>query len=172
MVKKAFFFLTAVSLVFIQAHPFLPFGRSGIRPDLIFVLVVYIGVSCSVLNGAFFCFALGYLIELFSGSSPGLYITVYLCTFISIRVFLKYFSFDTLAKFSILLFTCFLTKFVLLFFSFYFTYAYSFSLFRKTFFLEAFYTFILSPFVFWVLLVIENYKKETPYFFGSKKHVA
>jgi len=171
MLKKLFYLATAVVLLFLQVHPFLPFGRTGIRPDLMFILVVYTGVCCSVLSGAALCFVLGYLVEIFSGSSPGFYITVYLCAFISIRFFLKYFSFDSLTKLSVLLLVCFGIKFSLLLFSFYFTYSYDFYVFRKIFFLEAFATFILSPFVFWVLRIIENYKKETPYFFGSGKHV-
>lgn len=172
MKKNLFYFLTAALLLFIQAHPNLPFGRTGIRPDLLFILAVYAGVCARALSGAFICFLLGYAAELFSGATSGFYSTIYLSVFLSIRIFLKYFSFDTIAKLIILLFVCFFIKFFILFFSFYFIYEYSYSLIKKVFFLESFYTLVLSPFVFFLLLKIESYKKEVPYFFGSKKHVS
>ena len=172
MKKKIFCLLTAFLLLFIQTHPYLPFGRGGIRPDLFFVLAVYVGVSSNILTGSFICFFLGYGIEIFSGTNTGLYSTIYLSVFLVIKILLKYFSFDGLIKLIFLLFVCFLIKFVIVFFSFYFIYEYDYSVFKKIFLLETFYTLILSPFVFMLLIKTEGYKKDTPYFLGSKKNVS
>jgi len=172
MKKNIFYFLTAVLLLFIQTHPFLPFGKNGIRPDLFFVLSVYVGISCQIINGSLVCFLLGYFLEIYSGTNSGLYSTIYLSTFIAIRILLKYFSFDTVTKIIALLCACFTIKFFIMLISFCAIYDYSFALFRKIFFLELVYTLILSPFVYHFLLKINNYNKEAPYFFGSKKNVS
>ena len=172
MKKNVFYFLTAVLLLFIQTHPFLPFGKNGIRPDLFFVLAVYLGISCRAINGALLCFLLGYVLELFSGTNSGLYSTIYLSTFLAIRVLLKYFSFDTVAKITALLFVSFVIKFFILLVSFCVIYSCGFALFRKIFLLESIYTFVLSPFIYQLLLKIDKHNKETPYFFGSKKNVS
>ena len=172
MKKNVFYFLTAVLLLFIQTHPFLPFGKNGIRPDLFFVLAVYLGISCRAINGALLCFLLGYVLELFSGANSGLYSTIYLSTFITIRALLKYFSFDTVAKIMGLLCASLVVKFFIMLVSFCVIYDFSFALFRKIFLLESIYTFVLSPFVYQLLLKIDKYNKETPYFFGSKKNVS
>lgn len=172
MKKKVFYFLTAVLLLFIQTHPFLPFGKGGIRPDLFFVLSVYVGISCQIINGSLVCFFLGYFLEVYSGASSGLYSTIYLSTFIAIRVLLKYFSFDTVTKIMALLCACFTVKFFIMLIYFCIIYDHSFALFRKIFFLELVYTFILSPFVYHFLLKINNYNKESPYSLGSKKNVS
>ncbi len=167
MKKKIFYLLTAALLLYIQTLPFLPFGKTGIRPDLFLILAVYLSVSFSTIYGSFLCFLLGYTIEIFSGTNSGFYPTIYLGVFLTIRILLKYFSFDTVAKLIVLLFVCFFVKFFIILFSFCFIYEYSYSVFKKVFFLESFYTLVFSPFVFLLLLTIEKHKKQTPYFFGS-----
>src|SRR5210317_1526507 len=118
MKKKVLYLLTAIILLFLQTHPFLPFGKDGIRPDLFFALAVYVGISCRAINGALFCFLLGYFLEIFSGANSSLYSTIYLSTFIAIRVLLKYFSFDTVSKIMALLFASFVVKFFIMLISF------------------------------------------------------
>jgi rod shape-determining protein MreD len=172
MKKKLFYLLTAVLLLLIQTHPFLPFGKDGIRPDLFFALAVYVGIRCSAINGALICFFLGCFLEIFSGANSGLYSTIYLSTFITIRVLLKYFSFDTVAKIMALLCAALVIKFFIMFVSFCVIYGYGFALFRKIFLLESIYTLVLSPFIYQLLLKINKHNKETPYFFGSKKNVS
>jgi rod shape-determining protein MreD len=172
MKKKALYLLTAVLLLFIQTHPFLPFGKDGIRPDLFFTLAVYVGIHCRAINGALVCFLLGCFLEIFSGAPLGLYSTIYLSTFVAIRVFLKYFSFDTVAKIMALLCASLVVKFFIMLVSFCVIYDFSFALFRKIFLLESIYTFVLSPFIYQLLLKIDKHNKETPYFFGSKKNVS
>jgi rod shape-determining protein MreD len=172
MKKKVLYLLTAVLLLFIQTHSFLPFGKDGIRPDLFFALAVYVGISCRATSGALICFLLGCFLEIFSGANSGLYSTIYLSTFIAIRVLLKYFSFDTVAKIMALLCASFVVKFFIMLVSFCVIYSCSFALFRKIFLLESVFTFVLSPFIYQLLLKIDKHNKETPYFFGSKKNVS
>ena len=117
-------------------------------------------------------FLLGYFLEIFSGASSGLYSTIYLSTFIAIRILLKYFSFDTVTKIMALLCFSLIIKFFITLFSFCFIYGFSFALFKKIFLLESLYTFFFAPFVYQILLKIDNYKKEPPYSFGSKKNVS
>ncbi len=172
MKKKIFFLFATAFFLYIQTSPFLPFGKNGIRPDLFFIFVIFLGVNFSAINGSVICFLLGYTIKIFSGTNSGLYPIIYLSVFFTIRVLLKYFSFDTISKLIILLFVCFFIKFFIIFFSFCFIYEYSYSLFRKIFLLESFYTLVFSPFVFLLLLKIGKDKKETSYFFGSEKNVS
>jgi rod shape-determining protein MreD len=172
MLKKILCLLTAVLLLFIQTYPFLPFGKDGIRPDLFFVLAVYVGIRCRTINGALLCFLLGYFLEIFSSANTGLYSTIYLSTFIAIRILLKYFSFDTVTKIMALLCFTLVIKFFIMLFSFCVISGFGFVLFRKIFLLESLYTFFLAPFVYQLLLKIDNYKKEPPYSFGSKKNVS
>jgi rod shape-determining protein MreD len=172
MKKKVFYLLTAVLLLFIQTHPFLPFGKDGIRPDLFFVLAVYVGIRCRATSGALICFLLGCFLEIFSGANSGLYSTIYLSTFIAIRLLLKYFSFDTVAKIMGLLCASLVVKFFIMLVSFCVIYGYGFTLFRKIFLLESIYTLVLSPFIYQLLLKIDKHNKKTPYFFGSKKNVS
>jgi rod shape-determining protein MreD len=172
MEKRVLYLLTAVLLLLLQTHPFLPFGKDGIRPDLFFALAVYVGIRRSATNGALICFFLGYFLEIFSGANSGLYSTIYLSTFIAIRVLLKYFSFDTVAKIMALLCASFVVKFFIMLVSFCVIYSCSFALFRKIFLLESVFTFVLSPFIYQLLLKIDKHNKETPYFFGSKKNVS
>jgi hypothetical protein len=115
---------------------------------------------------------LGYFLEIFSGANSGLYSTIYLSAFLAIRVLLKYFSFDTVAKIMALLCASFVVKFFIMLVSFCVIYSFNFALFRKVFLLESIYTFVLSPFIYQLLLKIDKHNKETPYFFGSKKNVS
>ena len=44
-----------------------------IRPDVLFIYTIYLGLSCPPIPGGILAFFLGYLIDLFSGNSFGLY---------------------------------------------------------------------------------------------------
>jgi rod shape-determining protein MreD len=78
--------LLGVALLGIQAHPLLPFARQGIRPDLVLILVLYLGTrpELELGAGAVLVSLLGYFCSVFSGGPFGLYAFVYLFFFVSI----------------------------------------------------------------------------------------
>jgi rod shape-determining protein MreD len=61
------FFLTLQVTLF----PSLPIQR--IRPDIVLILVLYWGLSASLISGGILSFFLGFLMDLFSANSFGLY---------------------------------------------------------------------------------------------------
>ena len=76
--------LCAYGLLLLQTHPFLPYGRTGIRPDCLLALVIYVALNGSKSRGIVLCFFLGYGVELVSGAPGGLYSIIYVSVFISI----------------------------------------------------------------------------------------
>jgi rod shape-determining protein MreD len=78
--------LLGVALLGIQAHPLLPFAQQGIRPDLVLILVLYLGTrpELELGAGAVLVSLLGYFCSVFSGGPFGLYAFVYLFFFVSI----------------------------------------------------------------------------------------
>lgn len=78
--------LLGVLLLGIQVHPFLPFAQQGIRPDLVFILVLYLGTRPEIARGAGALLAtlLGYFCGAFSGGPLGLYAFVYLFFFVAV----------------------------------------------------------------------------------------
>ena len=78
--------LLGVALLGIQAHPLLPFAQQGIRPDLVLILVLYLGTRPEIERGAgaVLVSLLGYFCAAFSGGPFGLYAFVYLFFFVSI----------------------------------------------------------------------------------------
>jgi len=61
---------------------FLPFET---KPDLLLILVIYLGLHEDYLRGAGLSYVLGCLFDVFAGSSPGLYGTAFLATFLAVR---------------------------------------------------------------------------------------
>ncbi len=57
------------------------------RPNLLLILVIYLGLSESFLRAAFLTLLLGVLQDVFSGSTLGLYATVQLTIFLLVRLF-------------------------------------------------------------------------------------
>jgi cell shape-determining protein MreD len=82
------YILLGGGLLAIQAHPLLPFAQQGIRPDLLLVLVIYLGTRPEIERwaGALLVSLLGYLTAAFSGSPVGLYAFIYLFFFVSISL--------------------------------------------------------------------------------------
>jgi rod shape-determining protein MreD len=65
--------LLGILLLTLQATwPAFPFIR-WIRPDLVLILTLYLGLSSSPVSGGVLVFFLGYLMDLFSGNSFGLH---------------------------------------------------------------------------------------------------
>lgn len=138
-------------LLFFQVHTYLPFGRSGIRPDLIMIFVMYAGVAFPLCRGALVSCACGYALELLSGATPGLYFVLYLVLVLMIKALKKYFNFDSFGELLLLLIVCIGVKQLLLLFAFYFIYEYSSIAGTRVFLLEAGFTAVLFVPVFLLL---------------------
>ena len=159
--KNFLFFLTGLVLLFLQAHPLLPFGKHGTRPDLILMFVIYAGLNCTFSKGAFTSFFFGYCVGILSGANCGLYLIIYLNVFVGIKILQKYFNFDAIIKLFFLLLVCLSVKFIILHFSFYFIYEYEFFVLKKTLLKETVFTLLLFPFVFFLIDKICNQQKVT-----------
>ncbi len=60
-----------------------------LKPDLMILLVIFLGISFPPLSGAFLVLFCGLLYDTFSGGSLGLFAFVYLCIFFSLKVLAK-----------------------------------------------------------------------------------
>lgn len=79
------YFLLGLVFLLLQASVLprvLPFAT---KPDLLLVLVIYLGLHEGYLRGAGLCYLLGCLLDVFAGSSMGLYGTASLVTFLVVR---------------------------------------------------------------------------------------
>jgi rod shape-determining protein MreD len=153
--------LTGIILLFFQVHPLLPMGRSGIRPDVLLIYVMFIGINYNIYKGSIFCFFLGYSFEIFSGVNSGLISLIYLSVFIVIKLLQKFLNFDTIFELLLLFLICFFVKFIIVFFSFYIFYEYSFVILIKLFLKEIIYTLSLYPLVFFLIKKIYYYQNIT-----------
>ncbi len=70
MKKGATFLVAGLAALFLQTTV-LP--HLSIRPDLVLVLVVYLGISQSPFSGALLAFLLGCLMDVFAGSTLGFF---------------------------------------------------------------------------------------------------
>jgi len=171
LLRNLSFWLTAFVLLFCQVHPFLAFGKQGIRPDLVFILIVFIGIKKSPCRGAMVCFLLGYCVEVLSGANSGLYISVYISAFTAIKVLERIFNFSTLAEFFLLLLVCFCLKLLVFYFSFVFVYEYKLAVFRTPFFAETFLTLALFPILFPLISHFNKERKPIERLYDTLKHV-
>ncbi len=155
--KNILLILIGIIIIFIQVHPFLPFGKDGIRPDLMLIFVIYIGLNFSLVRGSIICLIIGYCFEVLSGTNCNLYLLINVIVFVSIKLLQKYFNFDTLTNQLFLLITGLFNKYIILFLSFCFVYEYSYLITKQALLKEILYTVVLFPFVFLILNKI--YKK-------------
>ena len=162
MLQNFILLITGLVLLLLQAHPFLPFGNGGIRPDLLLIFVIYIGIYCNNNKGAFLCFLFGCFLEVLSSAQTGLYQTIYLSVFIIITILKKYFIFNTVFKYIILLSICFIVKFIIIVFLFYYIYEQKNFLLNQLFFKENLFSFIIFPFVFIFIKNLFEYKNIDP----------
>lgn len=56
------------------------------KPDLLLILVIYLGLHERCLRGAILCYLLGSLLDVFAGSSLGLFGTTFLVIFLAVRI--------------------------------------------------------------------------------------
>jgi rod shape-determining protein MreD len=135
-------------LYFVQIHASLPFGRAGIRPDLLFCFVLYVGITFTPCRGGLLCFCTGYCFELFSGAHSGMYASLYLCLFIMVLFLKRFFSFDSPAELFFLFAAGMLLRLIFLHGAFVVVYESRQSLLLLRYLNEALYTAVLYPFVF------------------------
>jgi len=86
---KGLFYSLLCGLIFMlfQTTIFPRFLPPEMRPNLLLILVIYLGLSESFLRAAFLTLLLGALQDVFCGSTFGLYATVQLAVFLLIRLF-------------------------------------------------------------------------------------
>jgi rod shape-determining protein MreD len=162
--------LVGAALLFVQVHPSLPFGRAGIRPDLLFVFVMYMGIAAPLCRGACLCWALGYCAESLSGTNGGLWQVIYLSVFCAIKLLKKFFNFDTRFNVLMLFAVCQGLKTGILLFSFYYIYEYQYSASVRTGVLETLFTLLLFPVVFWLVKRCAAGQKEILFLHQPVKH--
>jgi len=83
------FFVTAFVLTLFQSTLISLIFPSYLMPDLMILLVIFLGISFPLLPGAFLVLFCGLLYDTFSGGSLGLFSFVYLCIFFSLKVLAK-----------------------------------------------------------------------------------
>ncbi len=162
---------TGYLLLFLQIHEYLPFGNQGIRPDFLLLFVLYSALHCSAVLAVAIGFVAGYVIELFSATNSGLYITIYTATVITAKALQKYFDFDSTRNCFCLLLVCLLIKFLIFSFCFHFIYEYGFLFSEKAWFNEFVFTALLFPGVYYLIHVLLKQQRESPVKYHAPSHV-
>jgi len=62
-----------IFFITLQTTLFSAFSIQRIRPDIVLILILYLGFSYPMISGGILAFCLGYLMDLFSGNLFGLY---------------------------------------------------------------------------------------------------
>ena len=65
------------------------------RPDLLFLVVVFLGFRFDIIKGAMLVFFIGLLMDIFSGIFLGIYPTVYLLVFFILKILSKHLANET-----------------------------------------------------------------------------
>lgn len=81
------YLLCGLFFMLLQTTIFPRFLPVELRPNLLLILVLYLGLSESFLRAAALTLLLGALQDVFSGSTLGLYATIQLTVFLSTRLF-------------------------------------------------------------------------------------
>ncbi|OGP61766.1 MAG: rod shape-determining protein MreD [Deltaproteobacteria bacterium RBG_13_47_9] len=102
-------FLVGVLLLTLQTTLLTSLPLRRFRPDLVLIFIIYLGLLYPPISGGLLAFTLGYLMDLFSGNSLGLFafsrpVIFYLAQFFKGRFYLDNFSSQFL---SVLIFTLF-----------------------------------------------------------------
>lgn len=152
--------MLGLSLLFVQSHPLLPFGKSGIRPDLVLILVSYLGTRYGPGKGALVVFLLGNCFTAVSGSPAGLYPFIYLTIFLFILFLKRFFIFQDLQVLVILVvMSCFIEGLIILLFFYLLDDRSVFLIsFHTIFIAQLIYTLALSPFVFFIIKFINSFE--------------
>ena len=73
MKKVIFPLLLGIFFLVVQTTWLTSFPIRRIRPDIVLILTLYLGISSPPISGGILAFILGYLMDLFSGNGFGLY---------------------------------------------------------------------------------------------------
>jgi len=163
-------FAVGYLLLFLQIHEYLPFGKQGIRPDLLLIFVLYNALHCSALLAVIIGFVAGYMCELFSATNAGLYITIYIAAIFVAKALQKYFDFDSIRNCFCLLLVCLFVKLFILSFCFLFVYEYNFLLSETVWLYESIFTAALFPGVYYLVTVLLKKQREPHVVFGAPSH--
>lgn len=152
--------LVGFVLLFIQSHPLLPYAKSGLRPDLVLVLVTYLGAHPGIkpIGGSVVVSILGYGVAVFSGSPLGLYSFIYLVLFLFVRLLRTLFVLQQISVLTFLVTISGMLEGGLVFLAFW-TFHYSsgfFSMFNRVFIGQLFFTVVFAPFIIAALQRFEN----------------
>jgi len=95
---------SVILFLILQTTLLMSFPIQRIRPDIVLILTLYLGLSSPPIGGGILAFFIGYLMDLFSGNSFGLYtfsrpFIFYVAKFFSDWFYLKGFSFQFLFVF-------------------------------------------------------------------------
>jgi cell shape-determining protein MreD len=161
MIKKTLFFMLLCVLFMLQISPLLPFADDGIRPDIILILTIFLGVQLPLCSGAWAVFTLSCLMEAFSGVNNGLYPLIYMCVFMGIRSLERFFDFSTSLNLFLLTAFSLIVKFIILLFCFNFIYEYKHFALQELFLKESGYTLLVLPAVFSLLSPLYKMQKDT-----------
>ena len=161
MMKKTLFFLLLCMLFMLQISPLLPFADAGIRPDILLILTVFLGVQLPLCSGAWSVFTLSCLMEAFSGVNNGLYPLIYMCVFIGIRSLERFFDFSTSLNLFLLTAFSLIVKFIILLFCFNFIYEYKHFALQELFLKESAYTLLVLPVIFFMLSPLNKMQKNS-----------
>ncbi len=85
MTRVSGYFLLGYFFILLQAGPLARCVPFGFTPDLVLILIVYIGLNEDYLRGCFLAYLLGCCQDVFAGTSLGLYGMALLATFLAVR---------------------------------------------------------------------------------------
>ncbi len=103
MTRFLIFLLSAFLLGVLQSTLISLIFPSYLKPDLMILLVIFLGVSFPLLSGAFLVLFCGLLYDTFSGGVLGLFAFTYLAIFFSLKVLAKFLILGETITFRIIL---------------------------------------------------------------------
>ncbi len=103
MTRFLIFLLSAFLLGVLQSTLISLIFPSYLKPDLMILLVIFLGVSFPLLSGAFLVLFCGLLYDTFSGEVLGLFAFIYLTIFFSLKLLAKFLILGETITFRIIL---------------------------------------------------------------------
>ncbi|AMV72932.1 hypothetical protein JCM30471_35700 [Desulfuromonas carbonis] len=85
MTRVSAYFLLGYLFILLQAGLLPRMIPLGFAPDLLLILIVYLGLNEDYLRGSFLAYLLGCFLDVFAGSSLGLYGMALLAVFLTVR---------------------------------------------------------------------------------------
>jgi rod shape-determining protein MreD len=100
--KLASLALACLALVAIECAVLRPFGLSVARSDVAVAAVLFFGLRCQTLEGAFASFAAGYFVDVLSGQPSGLYVFTAVLTYLVARLIAPFVEVRSARRFALL----------------------------------------------------------------------